>query len=62
MRLFDRQSAMIGLKGSRRMKRSARYLPLRHYAHDFPPSVRLVSKQRQGAKVTKRYAVGPTPY
>jgi hypothetical protein len=38
------------------------YLALRRYTNDFQPSVRLVSKQREGAKVTKRYDVAQTPY
>jgi hypothetical protein len=41
---------------------AALYLPLRRYTNYFQPSVRLVSKQREGAKVTKRYDVGQTPY
>lgn len=41
---------------------TALYLPLRRYTNYFQPSVRLVSKQREGAKVTKRYDVGQTPY
>jgi hypothetical protein len=40
----------------------ALYLPLRRYTNYFQPSVRLVSKQRAGSKVTKRYDVGQTPY
>ena len=38
------------------------YLPLRRYTNFFQPSVRLVGKQREGAKVTKRYDVAQTPY
>jgi hypothetical protein len=38
------------------------YLPVRHYTNYFQPSVRLVRKQREGAKVTKRYDVAQTPY
>lgn len=41
---------------------TALYLPLRRYTNSFQPSVRLVSKQREGAKVTKRYDVAQTPY
>jgi hypothetical protein len=41
---------------------AALYLPLRRYTNYFQPSLRLVSKQREGAKVTKRYDVGQTPY
>ncbi|MDQ6834108.1 MAG: ISNCY family transposase [Chloroflexota bacterium] len=41
---------------------TALYLPLRRYTNYFQPSVRLVSKQREGAKVTKRYDVAQTPY
>lgn len=40
----------------------ALYLPLRAYTNYFQPSVRLVSKQRVGGKVTKRYDVARTPY
>lgn len=38
------------------------YLLLRLYTNYFQPSVRLVSKQRDGGKVTKRYDVAQTPY
>jgi hypothetical protein len=38
------------------------YLPLRRYTNYFQPSVRLMSKQREGAKVTKRYDLAQTPY
>jgi hypothetical protein len=38
------------------------YAPLRRYTNYFHPSVRLVSKQRAGGKVTKRYDVAQTPY
>lgn len=41
---------------------SALYLPLRCFTNFFQPSVRLVSKQRDGAKVRKRYDVAQTPY
>ncbi len=37
-------------------------LPLRRYTNYFQPSVRLVSKQREGGKRTKRYDVAQTPY
>ncbi len=37
-------------------------LPLRVYTNYFQPSVRLVSKQREGGKTTKRYDVAQTPY
>ncbi|MCA1668024.1 MAG: transposase, partial [Thermomicrobia bacterium] len=40
----------------------ALYWPLRLYTNYFQPSVRLVSKQRDGGKVTKRYDVARTPY
>lgn len=38
------------------------YVPLRLYTNYFQPSVQLVSKQREGSKVTKRYDVAQTPY
>jgi len=38
------------------------YTSLRLYTNYFQPSVQLVSKQRQGGKVTKRYDVAQTPY
>jgi hypothetical protein len=38
------------------------YPALRRYTNYFQPSVRLVGKQRDGAKVTKRYDVAQTPY
>jgi hypothetical protein len=37
------------------------YLPVRRQTNYFQPSVRLVSKQREGAKVTKRYDGAQTP-
>ncbi len=40
----------------------ALYVPLRLYTNFFQPSVRLVSKQRDGGKVTKRYDIAQTPY
>jgi len=40
----------------------ALYLPLRLFTNFFQPSVRLVSKQHEGKKVTKRYDVARTPY
>ncbi len=40
----------------------ALYLPLRLFTNYFQPSVRLVSKQHEGKKVTKRYDVAQTPY
>ena len=41
---------------------AAVYAPLRLYTNFFPPSVQLVSKQREGGKMTKRYDVAQTPY
>lgn len=41
---------------------SVLYLPVRRFTNFFQPSVRLVSKQREGAKVTKRYDLAQTPY
>jgi len=41
---------------------AAVYVPLRLYTNYFQPSVQLVSKQREGGKVTKRYDVAQTPY
>lgn len=38
------------------------YATLRLYINFFQPSVKLVSKERQGAKVTKRYDKAKTPY
>ncbi len=38
------------------------YQSLRLYTNFFQPSVQLVSKQREGGKVTKRYDVAQTPY
>lgn len=38
------------------------YRPLRLYTNYFQPSVRLVSKQRTGSTVTKRYDAAQTPY
>jgi hypothetical protein len=38
------------------------YRPLRRYTNYFQPSVRLASKRREGARVTKRYDVAQTPY
>jgi len=38
------------------------YRSLRLCTNYFQPSVRLVSKQREGGKVTKRYDVAQTPY
>ncbi len=38
------------------------YTALRWYTNFFQPSVQLVSKQRDGGKVTKRYDVAQTPY
>ncbi|MCA1670497.1 MAG: hypothetical protein LC793_24575 [Thermomicrobia bacterium] len=38
------------------------YRSLRLYTNFFQPSVQLVSKQREGGKVTKRYDVAHTPY
>ncbi len=38
------------------------YRSLRLYTNFFQPSVQLVSKQREGGKVTKRYDVAQTPY
>jgi len=40
----------------------ALYVPLRLYTNYFQPSVRLVSKRREGGKTTKRYDVAQTPY
>jgi len=39
----------------------ALYLPVRRSTNFFQPSMRLVSKHREGAKVTKRYDVAQTP-
>ena len=36
--------------------------PLRFYTNFFQPSARLVSKQRDGAKMIKQYDVAQTPY
>ncbi len=41
---------------------AAVYAPLRLYTNFFQPSVQLVSKQREGGKMTKRYDVAQTPY
>jgi hypothetical protein len=41
---------------------SALYRPLRLYTNYFQPSVQLISKQRTGSKVTKRYDLAQTPY
>jgi hypothetical protein len=41
---------------------SALYLPVRWQTNYFQPSVRLISKLREGSKVTKRYDVAQTPY
>lgn len=41
---------------------TALYQPLRLFTNFFQPSVQLVSKQREGGKVTKRYDVAQTPY
>ncbi|MDQ2783828.1 MAG: hypothetical protein M3Y58_02360 [Chloroflexota bacterium] len=41
---------------------AAVYVPLRLYTNYFWPSVQLISKQREGGKVTKRYDVAQTPY
>jgi hypothetical protein len=41
---------------------TALYRPLRLSTNYFQPSVQLVSKQRAGSKVTKRYDVAQTPY
>ena len=41
---------------------SALYRPLRQYTNYFQPSVRLMSKERIGSKVTKRYDTAQTPY
>lgn len=38
------------------------YLSVRRYTNYFQPSVRLVSKQREGGKTIKRYDVAQTPY
>ena len=38
------------------------YLTLRHYANFFQPTMKLVSKTRQGAKVHKVYDTAKTPY
>lgn len=38
------------------------YTTLRLYTNFFQPSVQLVSKEREGGKVTKRYDVAQTPY
>lgn len=38
------------------------YQPLRFYTNFFQPSVRLVSKQREGAKMIKQYDVAQTSY
>ena len=40
----------------------ALYRPLRLYTNYFQPSVRLVSKERIGSKVTKRYDRAQPPY
>jgi hypothetical protein len=40
----------------------ALYRPLRLYTNFFQPSVRLVTKAREGAKVRKRYDAAQTPY
>jgi hypothetical protein len=40
----------------------ALYVPLRRYTNYFQPSVRLMSKERTGSKVTKRYDRAQTPY
>jgi hypothetical protein len=40
----------------------ALYVPLRLYTNYFQPSVRLVAKTREGAKVRKRYDDAQTPY
>ncbi len=41
---------------------AAVYAPLRLFTNFFQPSVQLVSKQREGGKMTKRYDVAQTPY
>jgi hypothetical protein len=40
----------------------ALYVPLRRYTNFFQPSMRLMSKDRTGSKVTKRYDRAQTPY
>ncbi len=40
----------------------ALYRPLRLYTNFFQPSMRLISKERTGSKVTKRYDRARTPY
>ncbi len=41
---------------------TALYRPLRLYTNYFQPSLHLVSKRREGSKVTKRYDAAQTPY
>jgi len=38
------------------------YAPVRRFTNFFQPSVQLVSKERQGGKMTKRYDLAQTPY
>jgi hypothetical protein len=40
----------------------ALYVPLRRYTNFFQPSMRLISKERTGSKVTKRYDIAQPPY
>lgn len=63
IRLFARPSGMIATKGqAASASLAAVYAPLRLYTNFFQPSVQLVSKQREGGKMTKRYDVAQTPY
>jgi len=41
---------------------AAVYAPVRLFTNFFQPSVQLVSKERNGGKMMKRYAVAQTPY
>ena len=63
IRSCDRPSAMIAVRESRRTRRwRPVYAPVRRFTNFFQPSVQLVSKERAGGKMTKRYDVAQTPY
>ena len=51
---FERRPAWLAM--------SELYRYLRQYINFFQPSMKLASKRRQGAKVTKKYHVAKTPY
>lgn len=54
---YDRYSSHAALEGLNLV-----YATLRHYVNFFQPTMKLVSKTRQGARVHKTYDTAKTPY